>query len=103
VKTPRLATTANLIANCSPPSHPHSILLVLLLPYLPHQPLEPLGASHQFLFGRGGAALNVYMLIFGRILLGIGIGFASQVLTFYGLLFELDDGKTFVLKSTMFL
>ena len=51
----------------------------------------------------GGAALNVYMLIFGRILLGIGIGFANQVLTFYGLLFELDDGKTFVLKSTVFL
>jgi MFS family permease len=43
----------------------------------------------------GGAALNVYMLIFGRILLGIGIGFANQVLTFYGLLFESDDDKTF--------
>ena len=28
----------------------------------------------------GGAALNVYMLIFGRILLGIGVGFANQVL-----------------------
>uniref|UniRef100_A0A2N9HJ67 Major facilitator superfamily (MFS) profile domain-containing protein n=1 Tax=Fagus sylvatica TaxID=28930 RepID=A0A2N9HJ67_FAGSY len=27
----------------------------------------------------GGAALNVYMLIFGRILLGIGIGFANLV------------------------
>ena len=27
----------------------------------------------------GGAALNVYMLIFGRILLGIGVGFANQV------------------------
>jgi MFS family permease len=51
----------------------------------------------------GGAALNVYMLIFGRILLGIGIGFANQVLTFYGLLFESDDDKTFFLKSTVFL
>ncbi|GKV33864.1 hypothetical protein SLEP1_g42312 [Rubroshorea leprosula] len=28
----------------------------------------------------GGAAFNVYMLIFGRILLGIGVGFANQVL-----------------------
>ena len=28
----------------------------------------------------GGAALNVYMIIFGRILLGIGVGFANQVL-----------------------
>lgn len=27
----------------------------------------------------GGAAFNVYMLIFGRILLGIGVGFANQV------------------------
>ncbi|TXG70600.1 hypothetical protein EZV62_005535 [Acer yangbiense] len=26
----------------------------------------------------GGAALNVYMLIFGRILLGVGVGFANQ-------------------------
>lgn len=38
------------------------------------------GAS--FLAGSalGGAASNVYMLIFGRILLGIGVGFANQVL-----------------------
>ena len=27
----------------------------------------------------GGAALNVYMLIFGRVLLGAGVGFANQV------------------------
>ena len=27
----------------------------------------------------GGAAYNVYMIIFGRILLGIGVGFANQV------------------------
>lgn len=39
------------------------------------------GAS--FLAGSalGGAASNVYMLIFGRILLGVGVGFANQVLT----------------------
>lgn len=27
----------------------------------------------------GGAAYNVYMLIFGRVLLGVGVGFANQV------------------------
>lgn len=27
----------------------------------------------------GGAAYNIYMLIFGRVLLGIGVGFANQV------------------------
>lgn len=27
----------------------------------------------------GGAAINVYMLIFGRVLLGVGVGFANQV------------------------
>lgn len=27
----------------------------------------------------GGAAFNVYMLIFGRVLLGVGVGFANQV------------------------
>lgn len=27
----------------------------------------------------GGAAYNVYMLIFGRVLLGVGIGFTNQV------------------------
>lgn len=27
----------------------------------------------------GGAAVNVYMLIFGRLLLGVGVGFANQV------------------------
>nr|XP_023928711.1 hexose carrier protein HEX6-like [Quercus suber]POE90503.1 hexose carrier protein hex6 [Quercus suber] len=31
----------------------------------------------------GGAALNVYMLIFGRILLGIGVGFANQAVPLY--------------------
>ncbi len=30
----------------------------------------------------GGVAMNVSMLIFGRIFLGIGIGFANQVVTF---------------------
>lgn len=28
----------------------------------------------------GGAAQNVYMLIFGRLLLGVGIGFTNQVI-----------------------
>lgn len=34
-----------------------------------------------FLLGAtlGAAALNVYMLILGRILLGVGVGFANQV------------------------
>lgn len=34
-----------------------------------------------FLIGAalGGAALNIYMLILGRVLLGVGIGFANQV------------------------
>lgn len=27
----------------------------------------------------GGAALNIYMLILGRLLLGVGVGFANQV------------------------
>ena len=31
----------------------------------------------------GGAALNLYMLILGRILLGVGVGFANQVFTYY--------------------
>lgn len=31
----------------------------------------------------GGAALNVYMLILGRILLGLGVGFANQVVPMY--------------------
>ncbi|KAF5456912.1 hypothetical protein F2P56_026332 [Juglans regia] len=31
----------------------------------------------------GGAAFNVYMLIFGRILLGIGVGFANQSVPLY--------------------
>ncbi|XP_030933273.1 hexose carrier protein HEX6-like [Quercus lobata] len=31
----------------------------------------------------GGAALNVYMIIFGRILLGIGVGFANQSVPLY--------------------
>lgn len=28
--------------------------------------------------GLGGAATNVYMIIFGRVLLGVGVGFANQ-------------------------
>lgn len=38
-------------------------------------------AGASFLAGSalGGAAVNVFMLIFGRILLGVGIGFANQV------------------------
>lgn len=37
----------------------------------------------------GGAALNIYMLILGRILLGVGVGFANQVNFFitWGLIF----------------
>ncbi|KAL6989417.1 Hexose carrier protein hex6, partial [Sarracenia purpurea var. burkii] len=37
-----------------------------------------------FLLGAalGGTALNLYMLILSRILLGVGIGFANQVLVF---------------------
>ncbi|CAI9091996.1 OLC1v1027124C1 [Oldenlandia corymbosa var. corymbosa] len=31
----------------------------------------------------GGAAQNVYMLIFGRVLLGIGVGFANQAVPLY--------------------
>lgn len=31
----------------------------------------------------GGAAVNVYMLILGRILLGVGVGFANQVANYY--------------------
>ncbi|XP_031391317.1 hexose carrier protein HEX6-like isoform X2 [Punica granatum] len=31
----------------------------------------------------GGAAFNVYMLIFGRVLLGIGVGFANQSVPLY--------------------
>lgn len=41
-----------------------------------------LGGGAAFLAGSalGGAASNVAMLIFGRVLLGIGVGFANQVL-----------------------
>ncbi|KAJ6871430.1 hypothetical protein NC652_036943 [Populus alba x Populus x berolinensis] len=31
----------------------------------------------------GGAAFNVYMLIFGRVLLGVGVGFANQAVPLY--------------------
>ncbi|CAK9183362.1 unnamed protein product [Ilex paraguariensis] len=31
----------------------------------------------------GGAAVNVYMLIFGRVLLGVGVGFANQAVPLY--------------------
>lgn len=30
----------------------------------------------------GGAAMNIYMLILGRVLLGVGVGFANQVCIF---------------------
>jgi MFS family permease len=38
-----------------------------------------------FLIGAalGGAALNIYMLILGRVLLGVGIGFANQVYSLF--------------------
>ena len=35
----------------------------------------------------GGAAFNVYMIIFGRILLGFGLGFANQVVKLLSLFF----------------
>lgn len=38
----------------------------------------------------GGAAINVYMIIFGRVLLGIGVGFANQVTLFLFILFGLQ-------------
>ncbi|KAF8380542.1 hypothetical protein HHK36_028029 [Tetracentron sinense] len=31
----------------------------------------------------GGAAVNIYMLIFGRVLLGVGVGFANQSVPLY--------------------
>ncbi|KAJ4706614.1 Hexose carrier protein [Melia azedarach] len=33
--------------------------------------------------GLGGAATNVYMIIFGRVLLGVGVGFANQAVPLY--------------------
>lgn len=33
----------------------------------------------------GGSAFNIYMLIFGRVLLGVGVGFANQVNSSYSL------------------
>ena len=33
----------------------------------------------------GGAAFNIFMLIFGRVLLGIGVGFANQVNYLYAI------------------
>lgn len=43
----------------------------------------------------GGAAHNVYMLIFGRILLGIGVGFANQVkyITCRQYFYRVNNGK----------
>lgn len=75
-----------------------NILLLFLkrLPFLKeflslhHMWSEPLpfGRKPSILVGRaaflagsalGGAAINIYMLIFGRVLLGIGVGFTNQV------------------------
>ncbi|CAI0380902.1 unnamed protein product [Linum tenue] len=39
----------------------------------------------------GGAASNIYMLIFGRVLLGVGVGFANQVLVGAIMAAELGD------------
>ena len=39
----------------------------------------------------GGAAFNVYMIIFGRILLGFGLGFANQVVKLLSLFFPLFE------------
>lgn len=51
-----------------------------------------------FLIGAalGGAALNIYMLILGRVMLGVGIGFANQVpfILNYNLLAYLFDWST---------
>jgi len=45
------------------------------------------GGGLTFLIGAAlnGAAKNVAMLIVGRILLGIGVGFANQVLAYYSI------------------
>jgi MFS family permease len=40
-----------------------------------------------------GAALNIYMLILGRILLGVGVGFANQVLHDFALGILIRTGK----------
>lgn len=37
------------------------------------------GLAYMFGAALGGAAYNIYMLIFGRILLGVGLGFTNQV------------------------
>ncbi|KAJ9678841.1 hypothetical protein PVL29_020900 [Vitis rotundifolia] len=44
-----------------------------------------LGGGAAFLIGSalGGAAFNVYMVILGRILLGVGVGFANQAVPLY--------------------
>ncbi|XP_057951949.1 hexose carrier protein HEX6 [Malania oleifera] len=44
-----------------------------------------LAAGAAFLAGAalGGAASNVYMIIFGRVLLGVGVGFANQAVPLY--------------------
>ncbi|KAK9178534.1 hypothetical protein WN943_027725 [Citrus x changshan-huyou] len=39
----------------------------------------------------GGAAFNIYMLIFGRVLLGVGIGFANQVSVWLFYFFQTFD------------
>ncbi|GAA0159997.1 secondary carrier transporter [Lithospermum erythrorhizon] len=47
--------------------------------------LSVLAGGAAFLAGAalGGAAFNVYMLIFGRVLLGVGIGFSNQAVPVY--------------------
>lgn len=52
-----------------------------------------------FLIGSAlnGAAVNVEMLILGRILLGVGVGFANQVKTLYGVSYLLNK-KNYTLK-----
>jgi len=46
----------------------------------------------------GGAAVDVYMVIFGRVLLGVGLGFGNQVTTLilicrFNFLFKFHNNK----------
>uniref|UniRef100_A0A7N2MJR0 Major facilitator superfamily (MFS) profile domain-containing protein n=1 Tax=Quercus lobata TaxID=97700 RepID=A0A7N2MJR0_QUELO len=89
MKTPILATTANLIANWQLlTTFTSSLYIASLVASLfassvtrvfGRKPSIHLGGAAFFAGSAlGGAALNVYKLIFGRILLGIGVGFANQ-------------------------